>query len=1041
MLKRALCVLLVLILAIPILPGCKKNGGDGGGDAADPTVPGEQTEIVPLDFSGYQQTYVEEIVREVSAEDVVRNQPYVVTDERAEILIDTLDFALSSKEVKNILGLDLGATLSGLTEKIYTDDLINLAVQYLYPLVEKEFAKVWAGLPENLEIKDVETGVAVAPKANVKADLYIDDIEDALESIQFYLFPQKLAAHLPAEYAAAAQKLSLASTRSAYDPETDVMTTPWEDAAILNAEGKLDVPWGVHDRESFLSAFSAALSGVEPLLLALLVNKPCDNRGLIGTGAGHASVAGGIVKLDMAINSIELVLTATANPGYNNTVAPIFEALGVAAPDGNAFGSLRDILEKGLIEPVEALLARVSAAPLDFVLKALPNLAYAIEGQMVVPLLSMLKTEINYTTNAKYTVQIAGDGEMNDAYKSDAPIRINVGEMIDLPSMGVDISSLNGLLALANKALGVTLPPLDGTRLATLGTLTWRDTVRNEATYTGGEAGKAAYIQANRADVLLFLLEYLLNGLKDKTLLTGILEKVGGGSALPELVTDVIDRVTAAPRNAIAALTELVVPQSYSEPTSLRWKEAGAPTNTAAQLYNDFWTREKAAYMTQNLPSLVDNVLRMTELNIAGITASGLPELVDGLVGLVCKPDLLNKLAAKVTGLVAGISLPDAVSRLLKEKLGFDIHYWESYRADFAEGDREAFKATVSDLLSPVQKVITFLLSDEDITINLSSENGSELRFLHLHGFDAYAQAIIPLLEMLGAQNLPTPAAFKADSRNAFSHILDAIFGVVDGLRADPYGKITTLLPNLLCFLRYGGLTAVMDNLLYSVNLLLDTVRPIYNVDLSSLIDFDLRFEKTDPIPLVFGLLSNVLRDKLGVNMQFNFTTESLYNALNTGTVETYTSANGSTAYRVNEASINREDLLTVVYDYLLKELLFSENTPVFLGFVKEKFGLNDMVYSYLERVLPALQSTDAAHPGAGKSLIFWVFFVAEALVGAAGGNISGGSPDILGILTALTGSASAEKRNFALSEFRKDMGKPGFSDVLTSVLTPLFQR
>lgn len=1032
--KRMLCLFLVILLAMPAC-GKKSDGDEGGSDPAQPAD--TSTTTVSTDFAYYQQSFVDDIVREVSADEMVRNQRYVVDDAKVEALISTLDFAVNSNEMKNILGVDLSQKLPDLMNFIYSNEVVNFAVQYLYPLVETEFAEVWSGLPESLELSDVETGVAVAPTATVKADLYIDDMEQALESIDFYLFPTTLADHLPAEYAAAAEKLRTATTKSKWDPATETMTSPWKDASILNTEGRLDLDWGVHDRDSFANAMAAALSGIEPLVMALLCNKPCENRGQIGTGAGHAAIVAGKVKLDMQITAIELVLTASANPGYNNALAPIMEALGVPVPNGNTFTGVRDVVDKGLVEPIDTLLRMLAQAPVSFVLSALPNLAYAVEAQMIVPLLSMLKTEINYTANAKYTVQLAGDGEMNDAYKCDEPVKINVGEMLDLASMGVDVSSINSLLGMLKEPLGFSLPAVDGSKLATLGALTWRDTVREKATYAA-EPGKAAYIEANKADVLLFLLDYVFDGLKDRTLLSNILEALGGNASLPELVNAIIDRVLANPHNAIAALTELVIPQSYSEPTAVQWKEAGPPVNGAAALYNEYWTHPKADYMAQNLSSLLDNVLSMTGLEIAGNSASTLPGLLDGLVSSVCKASVLNGVAEKINSTLAGLSMPEAIKELIKQKLGVDLDYWRSYRASFADGDREAFKAAVSNLFYPIKNEVDFLLSDKDITISLTDAAGNEKQFLHLHGFDAYSLAIVPLLEALGAENLPSPATFKANSGASFEYILDAVFGIIDSLKADPYHKIVTLLPNILTFIRCGGLTAVADNLLYSVNLVLDTIRPIYNVNIYSLVDFDLRFVNTDPIPLLFNFLSGVLKDKLGVSISFNFTTESLYNALVTGTVETFTSANGAAGYRVNEASLNKSDMLTAVYNYLLNELLFSANTPIYLQFAKEKLNLDDQVYGYIERILPALKNAEQSYPGSGKALIFWVFYAAEVVVGAMGD--SGGSVDALTILSALTSGENADKREFAKSELRSDFAAPGYSDMLASVLRPLFQ-
>ena len=147
--KRILAILLVLLMAVPMLPGCKKKGGsEEPGEVSETAAgSGEEEHVFSADFSFYEQSFLPDIVREVTAEDTVRNQPYVVDDAKLEELIDTLDFALNSKEIKGTLGLDIGKILNDVVGKIYTDDIVNLAVQYLYPLVEKEFAKVWAGLP------------------------------------------------------------------------------------------------------------------------------------------------------------------------------------------------------------------------------------------------------------------------------------------------------------------------------------------------------------------------------------------------------------------------------------------------------------------------------------------------------------------------------------------------------------------------------------------------------------------------------------------------------------------------------------------------------------------------------------------------------------------------------------------------------------------------------------------------------------------------------------------------------------------------------
>ncbi len=1034
-LKRVLCLFLVILLALPLLPACgkNKNGGGNKGDDESRRQPAADG-IAKADLSGYTQSFMDDIVREVSPADRVRDRAYTVNDEKLESLIDTLDFAIGSPEVHELLGLDPEKLIDGVMGMIYSDKIVNLIVQFLYPLVEKEFQKVWTEIPDVLEIPDVDTGVKVAPKANVTANVKLDPIETALTAIDFYLFPSTLAEFLPEKYAAVSQKLRLSNVKSAYDKTTDTLTTAWEDPVLLDEEGHLDLHWGVKDRDSFLEALTAALSGTEPLLLALLSNTPCNKTGDIGVGDGKAAVLGNTLKLELTVNRIELLFSATPNEGYNNAVAPIFEALGAAPPDGNTFTGTRDFLENGVLKPVEALLQTAMKAPLRFILGALPNLAFAVEGGIIKPLLSLLKTDIDYTSNAYYTAKIAGDGMLADAYRAPEIIKINVGEMLDLTKLGIDISSLNGLFGFAGEKLGLPLPLIDGKKLASLGALTWRDTNRTAFAYAGSEAGKAAYIEANTADVLHFLLDYILRALQDEAFRNALFGLLGDVE-LPEMVYRIVERAAADPNATIAALTELLIPQSYTQPSGVTFRQFTPEAGKAAALYTEYWTKEKADYMLRNLPKLIDAALSMSDMEIAGITAHSLAELVDGVTGLICKAETLNKIAKKIADTIAGLALPEQVFVLARQKLGADLRYWQSYNAAFPDGDRAAFKQGVLDLLAPIGPLVDVLLLGKDLTVSLAGAAEGESRALFtLKGFNGYDAAVIPLLEALGVNAPLTAAGLREAELSPVGYLVDAVFGAVEKLKADPVNGLMELLPDLLFYIRSGCLTDTVDNLLYTVNALLDALRPIYDVDLNALLGFDLRFEQNDPVTLVFGLITKLLQEKLGVSVTFNFTTESLYNDLCCWSTQSFTSANGCAAVRVNKASINKNDLLTVVYDYLLQEILFSANTPVYLQFAKEKLGLSDFIYGYLTKVAPVIKEADGTYPGAGKGLVFWVFFAADSLVDA----MQGGNTSILGIAGALMGSGSAEARAFAGSELLKDIRNDGFASILGSVLKPL---
>ena len=1033
--KKILCVLLSVVLLTPLLSCCGKKRTAEDGE----TDPGRQASagVLLSDLSLYQPSSLPEPVRPAVSGDLARRTDYAVTDEKLETLISLLDFAATASETKELLGLDLGALADDILKIVYSDRTVNLVVQLLYPVIEKEFQKVWSEIPDTLEIPDVPTGVAVVKTADVVTDIELDPIEKALTAIDLYLFPTTLADRLPGRYGEARAKLRQAVTPSAYDKTTGVLTTAWKDAVLTDSEGDLDLTWGVTDRESFVDALSAALSGAEPLLMAMLHNKPFNKTGSIGKGAGNAKVLGGVVKLDLTVNDIELVFSASANPGYNNVVAPVFEALGLTPPDGDKITSVRQFVTEGLLDLVDQAVAQLLASPLSFLLDALPHVAYAVEAGFVTPLLSLLKTEINFTTNAYYTAQIAGDGILADPYKNEEPIRIRGHELFDLKSMGVDLSSMNSLLGFAADLLGIALPPIDGPTLATLGEMTWHDSLRTDWPYTGAEAGKAARIKANRADVALFMLRYLFGALGNHRLIEIVFSLLLPGKPVPELVFTVTDRLAADPDAGIAALCELLLPQTQPAPAAVSWRSFAASPGKAQTLYTDYWTAAKAGYMVNNLTRLIDGVLSGGELEIAGIRAHSLSELIDGVAEKICAPELLNKVAAKIADTLDKAALPDTVRELVKKKLGIDLTFWRGYRASFTPGDRAAFKQGVIDLVYPIRDLLDYLLLGKHLTVDLTdAPTAITMTLADLPGYDAYTSGLIPLLEALGV-NAPTAASLTGGSMTLVGTLIDSVFSVVESLKTDPVSRLMTMLPNLLFFLRSGCLTDVMDHVLFAVNGLIETVRPIYDVDLKALIDFDLRFTETDPVAFVCSLASDLLEKALGVRIPLDFTTESLYNDLCCWTTESYTSANGQTGMRVNAASVNKNDILSVIYDFLLREILFSERTPAYLQFAKDKLGLGDFIVNYLTNAAPAIRKAEETYPGAGKALVFWVFFAADSLVGAAG-NGGGG---LLGIVSALMGSGTSDARAFAASELTKDIRNDGFASMLLDVLRPLFSR
>ena len=872
-------------------------------------------------FSTYEQTEMVDLERPDTEKDIARENEdgvYKTSDEDIEKIIELLDALLQNDTVKELLGqlinkdevtgewtgesFDLAALLNGLIEGIYTDDLINTIVQYVYPIVCKEFAKVWAGIDREitLTVKDVEV-LGSKKDVAVDADLSLYTVEEAIAAVGVYLAPSTLAANLQKNYSKYTDVINVlkkATTQANYNKTTDEFTNPWEDAnlftnvydevtgeQVFNDDGTpkqvYNLNWGIDEatdkRAAFIDAACAALSGIEPLLLGILTNKTQANandsdgvpRGhQIGTGYGDAEVKIVInLTLELTIDPITLVLKFGGNDGWDNALAPIFEALGLEnIPHGESMNSTRDILNN-LFAMIDQLINKVAEAPVTFILEALPNLCYALEGGLVEPLLHMLKTEINYYADAYYSVNAyltTVTGSLPDAMKSEEPILINLGEMINLKDMGLDIGSFQSIwnMLAGSVELLKNMDAPDAGKIATMGELVEKSTNRSQKTYNHGSANKAYYIEANKADVLVYLLKYVLD--------SGLLNSFD----LPSegIVADLLANLNENPDIILAAVVELLNQKEYDTLREFEWfngmiNNESVVGNSATEIYlnpgND-WTEAKAEYLYDNLDSLVSTILTLAKVDlddtteeIDGSVGTVLGGLIGGFLGdktltslaaLLAKLDLNALLAPKAEegepetaaeGEEAALDLD--VNALVLEFLGLDLAAVAAQYADIAaavEADENyvydfgvdagttTFAAALTEMLEPLKPVLDFILAGENITVTVEGKT------VELIGYDGYNNALIPLLEALGAD-------VEANPENALEAVLTALMGVIEGITesAEPIKAIVDLLPGVFYFITSKGLSVSVRNLLQPVYVILDTIRPVYDLDLNALIN------------------------------------------------------------------------------------------------------------------------------------------------------------------------------------------------------------
>lgn len=920
---------------------------------------------------------------------------YEVTDKNVNAIIDLLEAALKDPTVASLLGSLINKdedgnptgeafSISGLVtnllnESVFTDELLNTIIQFVYPLVLKEFAKVWAGLPPTITIT-VENVVG-SLGADVACGLALDDVETAIASVGLYIGPKALASNLSknfSEYTQVINKLNEVTIKASYNKDRDTFRNPWEDTVLFktvtNEDGSTkevyDLDWGINTaenkREAFVDAAVAALSGLEPLLLALLTNKDFvnddvtdgDPRGVkIGTGSGSATVS--IITLNLTIDPITLVLTFEKNDGWDNALAPIFEALGLEnIPHSEDLQSTRKLLENGLLAMIDQLIAKLDANPIEFILDALPNLCYAIEAGLIEPLLYQIKTVINYYADAYYSAAGIVTDTLLGAMKSDEPININIGDMINLKDMGLDISNFQAIwnmLSGVELLSGVEAP--DAAYIASLGKLVEKDTNRSVKTYTAGTTGQAYHIQANRADVLQYLVKWVL----ESGLLNGLVEEPS------ELIAGIFANLENNSGDAIAAIVELLNQQLYPS-KNYNWFNGyidgeSVVGNSANEIYlnpNNDWTEDKAQYIYDNLEAIVAAVLTMAKVDLDKETEEieTLEEFVDGMLDGLLSDKTLTSLAAllaklDLNALLAGEDGEEAAidaNALVNDLLGIDLASVASKYADIAaakEADENyvydfgvdagttTFSAALTEMLAPLDSVLGFILTGDNIEITFAKDTEGA-KSATLIGYDGYNNAIIPLLEALGCT---VAAQDEMTGTQALEATLDALLAKIDALTTNTdeegvkdgliYGVID-MLPGILYFLSSNGVSTTVLNLLQPVFVILDTIKPVYDLDINELINGLLEEKgiKIDIERLNTNAVINIVSGLIGLDLtKLNSVIYDACQALGVDYSETAKSTLQTTwkkgAYSDN---FTQADMLTVVLSFLLEWVTVEEN-------------------------------------------------------------------------------------------------------------------
>lgn len=883
-------------------------------------------------LSSWQEGPVEYPTREIMAGDVARveGEEYEVTAEKLNQVIESLDSLMSNPELTELLaGLGISGlegTISELikgavADNLYTDAMVNTIVTTVYGMLADTLND-----PELLG--DMDWLYTVLDL------LGYDSLVDVIQAIGIAIYPNEVASYL---------------NESLY-PEADAAMqaagTNWDNYDAT-------VTWHVTDQDSFVQAVSYALCGLQEILEAALTNKPFQN-----------SIE--------PISGTEAHVTIDAMNLYGDVVLPLLELLGcenLTPVDQYNQGQYSQDLLPPVLNPLLGLVEKLADAPVSTLLELLPKLAYAMEFDMIaeklegVAITGSLKITTLWGLVDAYTLDLGKT--ISDALGSN-----NLYGILSSPTLGLpfDLAALSDINVLISEVLGMVapeatlvLPTIDQAYLASLGTL------------EQSANGNILY-HADKPAVLLAVLRYILPMLGDQDVMDSLLGLIGTmtGSEinLGEDVMDILKGLGSNPDGVICALTELFVPYDSYASKEYTYKnvpvlvdEEGnpildedgnpitpSPINTVT--YSEDWTKDQAQYIADNLDEFVNNMMTI-------LGGADMPTLGDMIRSYIADEfytnEMINTLVITIRDALGGIGIDLAP---ILDLVDVDLSSWnnvtESTSWGVVPGDSVTFAAGLSQALAPLTPLLSFLLTGEDISV---------LDTVKANGYYGYQNGIVPLLENLGCNPAYIQsydeyvARVNQDPSRALNDILDPILKLVDRIYQSPIDTLMDILPNLLYFIDCGGLQTAVENTAQAAFVMLDTVRPIYNIS------FDLNLNLQQ---ILVDLLANLEIGGQKVNLKIPFLTD--LSKLMVGTVTEYDSKSGlEPTYML--MNTDKADFVTVLMRNVVDLIFYEENQKVITDLIANQAGLDQETADTLLKILNTFSEMYKEDNGVDKIL------------------------------------------------------------------------
>ena len=877
-------------------------------------------------FETYEPSYP---VRVPRTTDLARDTDFEVTDENLDSVADRLNAYLASDAFTDLTGIDLAEMIGEMIDGLWSDAVINMIIQVVYPELLGAFEQEWYNLPD---YESDDDGMFVfINKAVMRTALGDPDPGNTFwhgnaNNAGLRLYPDHLAVGLDgAGFTAAAD--ALGSVTTSPSGSWDIYpTNAWSHSDITDADGNLNLRWGVDDpsdvsiptwgtysrQERFAQALSAAMGGLWPVLASLLAGQTYTGTvfhvarmhgfavdTLLHSNpayyAGTPPMPGQNMRSNVRAPRIYLDLNVfTGTHGYAELLTPIFEALMGEDAAGLALIPTMAQLE-AITEPrdmVNAILnpilyfatERLPNAPLETILSVLPNIAFALTMDNISPLFRHLVLNLDYRADGTLHIRcVAGNGSnwnltcggtmgsqgmaIYDSIDLDL-YEVFFGGDLDMSFLQDFNAILDMVAPLLGLEEGASLPLFNSGILATMGELIG-------PIPSNRPSGERFTIRANQGDVLLHLLRYVGEVLRDDNLFEFVSDLLGND----ELIDGILTNIAEDTEDVIAALVELIAPNLSDHPlTPVEFNEPGPQgnpfprwwaghdpdgtdgeikarhdaefiVNNATIVIDVLWQALTGAEdpFTESIYELIHELLDPAELfELMADVFDVLLEVLDDM-GLV---DLLEDLEdlLEMFVLIDGDPLP--LAQMLDDLETFldpaNISALAATIDDFRD-----FTLAMSALLAPIAPILDFLLFGANLELvniyNLVEvspgvyERDSVGSLITIRGYEGFAYGLAPIFNafMLPLGLPPVTVPTLADSAQDKVHailgpIVDIAYALLES--DDLFVDVLTLLPNLIHFISpdadggYSPLQQSVDRLLHPVYVLLDTLRPIIDV-------------------------------------------------------------------------------------------------------------------------------------------------------------------------------------------------------------------